>query len=159
LWQLLNLALFLGVLLYFVARPLAAMFRNRQLAVEERLREAKALRAEAAKLGAQILERMARLDQEIAEIGARALAEGEAERLALSEKADREVERVRREADEEIGRRLAAAKQELRRTAAELTTGAARELLAAQITDEDRRRLLDEGVSRLGEGLPAGRNR
>jgi hypothetical protein len=40
-----------------------------------------------------------------------------------------------------------------------LTTGAARELLAAQITDEDRRRLLDEGVSRLGEGLPAGRNR
>lgn len=159
LWQLLNLALFLGVLLYFVARPLAAMFRNRQLAVEERLREAKALRAEAAKLGAQILERMARLDQEIAEIGARALAEGEAERLALSEKADREVERVRREADEEIGRRLAAAKQELRRTAAELTTGAARELLAAQITDEDRRRLLDEGVSRLGEELPARRAR
>jgi F0F1-type ATP synthase membrane subunit b/b' len=102
---------------------------------------------------------MARLDQEIAEIGARALAEGEAERLALSEKADREVERVRREADEEIGRRLAAAKQELRRTAAELTTGAARELLAAQITDEDRRRLLDEGVSRLGEELPARRAR
>lgn len=149
LWQLVNLVAFLAVLLYFVARPLAAMFRNRQLAVEERLREAKALRAEAARLGAEVHERMARLDVEIAEIRARGLAEGEAERAALSEKADREVERVRREAEEEIGRRLAAARMELRQAAADLTTGAAREMLAAQITDEDRRRLLDEGVAEL----------
>jgi F-type H+-transporting ATPase subunit b len=151
LWQLVNLVLFLGALLYFVARPLAAMFRNRQLAVEERLREAKALRAEAARLESEVHERMARLDQEIAEIRARGLAEGETERATLSEKGDREVERVRREADEEIGRRLAAAKQELRRTAADLTAGVAREVLAAQINDEDRRRLLEESVTRLGE--------
>jgi F-type H+-transporting ATPase subunit b len=151
LWQLVNLIAFLAVLLYFVARPLAAMFRNRQLAVEERLKEAKALRAEAARLGAEVHERMARLDQEIAEVRARGLAEGEAERATLSEKADREVERVRREADEEIGRRLAAARQDLRRVAAELTSGAAREMLAAQITDDDRRRLLEEGVSQLAE--------
>jgi F0F1-type ATP synthase membrane subunit b/b' len=150
LWQLVNLALFLAALLYFVARPLAAMFRNRQLAVEERLREAKALRAEAARLEAEVHERMARLDQEIAEIRARGLAEGETERATLSEKGDREVERVRREAGEEIGRRLAAAKQELRRTAADLTAGVAREVLAAQINDEDRRRLLEESVTRLG---------
>jgi F0F1-type ATP synthase membrane subunit b/b' len=154
LWQLVNLVAFLGVLLYFVARPLAAMFRQRQLAVEERLREAKELRAEAARLGAEVHERMARLDQEIAEVRARGLAEGEAERVALSEKADREVERVRREAEEEIGRRLAAAKQDLRRVAADLTSTTAREMLASQITDDDRRRLLEEGVSRLAEQRP-----
>lgn len=159
LWQVANLVGFLAVLLYFVARPLAAMFRNRQLAVEERLREAKALRAEAARLGAEVHERMARLDQEIAEVRARGLAEGEAERAALSEKADREVERVRREAEEEISRRLAAAKQDLRRVAADLTSGAAREMLAAQITDEDRRRLLEEGVSRLTEQRPEAETR
>jgi F-type H+-transporting ATPase subunit b len=151
LWQLANLVAFLAVLLYFVARPLAAMFRNRQLAVEERLREAKALRAEAERLGAEVHERMARLDDEIAEIRARGVAEGEAERAALTEKADREVERVRREAEQEIGRHLAAAKLELRRTAADLTAGAAREMLSAQITEEDRRRLLEEGVSQLAE--------
>jgi F0F1-type ATP synthase membrane subunit b/b' len=150
-WQLVNLAAFLAVLLYFVARPLAAMFRNRQLAVEERLREAKALRAEAARLGAEVHERMARLDSEIEEIRARGVAEGEAERGALSEKADREVERVRRESEQEIGRHLAAARLELRRTAADLTSGAAREALSAQITDEDRRRLLQEGLSQLAE--------
>jgi F-type H+-transporting ATPase subunit b len=151
LWQLVNLALFLGVMLYFVARPLADMFRKRQLEVEQRLREAKELRAEAARLEAQVHERMVRLDQEIVEIRARGLAEGKAERATLSEKADLEVERVRREAEEEIGRRLAAAKQELRRTAADLTAGVARELLAAQINDEDRRRLLEESIARLTE--------
>jgi F0F1-type ATP synthase membrane subunit b/b' len=159
LWQLVNLVAFLGVLLYFVARPLAAMFRNRQLAVEERLREAKELRAEAARLGAEVHERMARLDQEIAEVRARGLAEGEAERVALSEKADREVERVRREAEEEIGRRLASAKQDLRRVAADLTSATAREMLSSQITDDDRRRLLEEGVSRLAEKRAEGESR
>jgi F-type H+-transporting ATPase subunit b len=150
-WQLANLALFLGVLLYFVARPIAAMFRKRQLEVEERLREAKTLRAEAARLEADVHERMARLDVEIAEIRARAVAEGEAERAALAERADREVERARREAEAEIGRRLGAAKLELKRTAADLTASIARELLSTQITDDDRRRLLEESVTRLGE--------
>jgi F-type H+-transporting ATPase subunit b len=149
LWQLANLVLFLGVLLYFVARPMAAMFRQRQLDVEKRLAEAKALREEAAQLGAQVKERMARLDVEIAEIRARGHADGETERSALAERADREVERVRKEAEQEIGRRLASAKQELRQTAADLTAGVARDVLAAQITDDDRRRLLDESVARL----------
>jgi F-type H+-transporting ATPase subunit b len=148
-WQLANLALFLGVLLYFVARPMAAMFRQRQLDVEQRLAEAKALREEAAKLGAQVKERMSRLDREIEEIRARGHAEGETEKAALAERADREVERVRKEAEQEISRRLAAAKQELRETAADLTAGVARDVVAAQITDEDRRRLLDESVARL----------
>jgi F-type H+-transporting ATPase subunit b len=127
------------------------MFRNRQLAVEERLREARALRAEAERLGAEVHERMARLDREIEEIRGRGVAEGEAEREALSRKADLEVERVRRESEQEIGRHLAAARLELRRTAADLTAAAAREALSAQITDEDRQRLLQEGVSQLAE--------
>ena len=155
-WQLANLVLFLGVLLYFVARPLAAMFRQRQLDVEKRLTEAKALREEAAQLGAKVKERLSRLDRELEEIRSRGRADGETERAALTERADREVERVRREAEEEIGRRLAAAKQELRKTAADLTAGVAHDVLAAQITDDDRRRLLDESVERLAkEGRPS----
>ncbi len=110
LWSLVNLVLFLGVMLYFVARPRAAMFRKRQLEVEEQLEQAKALRAEAARLEAQVHERMVRLDQEIVEIRARGLAEGEAE-----------------------------------------TADVARELLAGEINEEDRRRLLEESIARLAE--------
>ncbi len=148
-WQLANLVGFFALLLYFVARPLTSMFRRRQLDVEERAREAKERRAEAARLESEIHERMARLDRDLEEVRARGAAEGEAARAELMARADQDSERVRRDAEEEIGRRLAAAKEELRQAAADLTASAARELVAAQITPEDRRRLLDEGVTRL----------
>lgn len=150
-WQLANLAAFLGVLGYFVARPLAAAFRMRQEAVEERIRQAQQRRAEAARLEAEIHERMAQLDRDLAEVRARGLAEGEAARTALVARADEEAERVRREVEAEIARRLTFAKEELKRTAADLIASAAIERLSAEMTDEDRRRLVDEAVGRLSE--------
>lgn len=151
-WQLANLALFLGLLYYFVARPLTAFFRRRQLEVEERLREAETRRREAARLETEIQQRMSRLDAEIAEIRARGTAEGESERAALLERATAESDRVRKEAIEEIGRRLDAAKEELRRAAADLTSSSAHEIVSRQITEEDRKRLLEESVEQMEEG-------
>jgi F-type H+-transporting ATPase subunit b len=150
-WQLLNLIGFLGVLLYFVARPLAQAFGRRQQAVEERILEAQKRRQEAARLETEIHERLARLDQDLAEVKARGLSEGESARAALIQKADEEVERVKREAELEIARRLAFAREELRRAAADLTSSAALQRLSSEVTDEDRRRLLDEALSGLPE--------
>ncbi len=150
-WQLANVVAFFGLLLYFGARPLASMFRQRQLEVERRRKEAEERRAQAARLEAEVHERLARLDRELAEVHARGVAEGEAARASLIERAEQEAERVRREAEQEIERRLASAKADLRRAAADLTASAARELVAAQMTEEDRRRLLEESVERLRE--------
>lgn len=151
LWQLANLVLFFAVLIYFVARPLAAAFRNRQLRVEESLNQARERRAEAAKFEAEIHERMGRLEREVAEIRAQGVAEGENGRRALFERADQEADRVRRESQEEIERRLAAAKAELREAAAGLTASGAKEILSREITEEDRRRLLTDSVTQLRE--------
>ncbi|HTD53720.1 MAG TPA: ATP synthase F0 subunit B [Thermoanaerobaculia bacterium] len=148
-WQAVNLIGFLAALFYFVARPMTRLFRQRQLDIERRLQEAQERRAEAARLESEIHERMARLDRDVAEILARGSAEGEAARAELIGRADQDAENVRRQAEEEINRRLEAARQELRRTAAELTATAARELVAAQMTEEDRRRLLTESIVRL----------
>lgn len=149
-WQLANLVGFFGLLIYFVARPLAEMFRKRQLEVEERAKEARERREQAARLESEIHERLARMDQDLAEVRARGAAEGEAARAELLARADSESERVRRDAESEIERRLTAAKDELRRTAADLTASTAREIVAAQVTPEDRRRLLDESVRSIG---------
>jgi F-type H+-transporting ATPase subunit b len=148
-WQLANLAAFLAVLGYLVARPLAQAFRRRQEAVEERIQQAKNRREEAARLESQIHERMARLDRELAEVRARGVKEGEEAKAALLQRAEEEAERVRREAQEEIARRLAFATEELRRTAADLTAAAAIEKVSAEITEEDRRRLLADSVGSL----------
>jgi len=150
-WQIANLVAFLAVLMYFVARPLAQAFRRRQQAVEDRILQGRKQREEAARLETEIHERMARLDRDLAEVLARGVAEGEEARAGLIRKADEEAERVRREAEAEIARRLAFAKEELRRTAADLTAAAAMERLSAEITEEDRRRLLQEAVKSLPE--------
>jgi F0F1-type ATP synthase membrane subunit b/b' len=92
---------------------------------------------------------MARLDRDLAEVRARGVTEGEAAKAALLQRADEEAERVRREAQEEIARRLAFATQELRRTAADLTAAAAIEKVSAEITEEDRNRLLADSVGSL----------
>jgi F-type H+-transporting ATPase subunit b len=148
-WQLLNLVLFLAVLVYFVAKPMSNAFRNRQLEVEKRTKEAEHRRAEVDRLAREIEERTVRLEREIEEIRRQGISDGESARNELVARADAEVARANREAQEEIARRLAEAKVELRRSAAALTAERAAEILKREINAEDRRRLIEDGVSRL----------
>ena len=151
-WQLANLAGFLGALLYFVARPITNLFRQRQLDIAKRLADAERQRAEAARLEVQIHERLAALEKELEEVRVRGAAEGESARAALLEQAERDAETVARSGQEQIARRLESAKQELRVLAATLTAKTAGELLSSEIKDDDRRRLLEDSVSRLRSG-------
>lgn len=148
-WQLVNLGLFFAVLLYFVARPIATAFRNRQIDVEKRLAQAREQRAAAARFEAEIHERMSRVEREVAQIRDQGAADGEVEKRALVERAGQEAERIRQSSQEEIERRLAAAKAQLRAVASDLAATEATRILSREINDEDRRRLLDDSVARL----------
>jgi F0F1-type ATP synthase membrane subunit b/b' len=94
---------------------------------------------------------MAQLERDIIDVKARGLAEGEEARAGLVRRAEEEGERIRREAEEEIARRLALAREQLKRSAADLTAAAALERLSAEITDADRSRLLGEAIGNLAE--------
>jgi F-type H+-transporting ATPase subunit b len=148
-WQVLNLVLFLAVLIYFVAKPMGAAFRKRQDDIEERRRQAEKQRADVDRLSADIRERTAKLEREIEEIRKQGVIEGQAARAELAARADEEVVRVGREAKEEIERRVAAARENLRRTAADLTATAAEGILSREINDADRARLLSESVEKM----------
>jgi len=151
-WQLINLVGFFAVLLYFVARPITNVFRQRQLDIAKRLAEAERQRAEAARLEVEIHERLAKLDKELEEIRVGGVADGESARAEQLEQAGRQAEAVANSAREQIARHLESAKEDLRALAAELTTKSAAELLSAEINDEDRRRLFEDSVSRLQSG-------
>lgn len=150
-WQILNLVLFLAVLIFFVAKPMAAAFRKRQLEIEERLKEAEKQRAAVERLSSELRERTQRIEREIEEIRKQGRLDGEEARAALSTRAGEEAERVRKDAAEEIERHLNAAKAQLRQTAADLTAATATDILAKEITAEDRQRLLTESVVRMKE--------
>lgn len=151
-WQTANLVLFFGLLFHFVGKPLAQAFRKRQEAVEQRRREAVQLQEEAHRLSKEIRDRLSRLDAELAEVAVRGKEEGEAERAALVARAEEEAERVKREATEEIERRVVTARAQLEKVASDLVASSAGELLAREINDEDRRRLLEDSVERLRGG-------
>jgi F-type H+-transporting ATPase subunit b len=148
-WQVANLVLFLAVLVYFVARPMSAAFRKRQDEIEERRRQAEKQRSDVERLSADIRERTAKLEREIEEIRKAGVVEGQQARAELAARADEEAARAGREAQEEIARRLAEAKAELRRTAAGLTARKAEEILGREITEDDRRRMVDDSVEQL----------
>lgn len=148
-WQFLNLALFFGLLLYFVAKPLTEAFRKRQQEIAERRQEAERERAHVERLSAELRERAAKVEREIEEIRAQGRAEGEEARAALAARANEEAQRIRKDAGEEIERSLAAAKAELRRAAADLTAAAAKDILSSEINSDDRERLLSESVTRM----------
>ena len=145
-WKLVNLILILGLLVYLLGKPFNAHFRKRREELDEAIDRAGAERDKALALASEMTARLASLEKEIAEIRARGAAEGENEKRAQIEAAARESETLRRNAGDEIERRLAAAKKELARAAADLAADRARDVVAGAITEEDRRRLLDESI-------------
>lgn len=148
-WKILNLLVLLGLLVYFLGRPFRIHFRKRREDLDDALDRAAVERDKAIALASEMTARLASLEKEIAEIRQRGSTEGEHEKQAQIEAAAREAENLRKSAAEEIERSLAAAKQELARAAADLASARAREVIKITITDEDRRRLLDESVKNL----------
>lgn len=148
-WQALNLVLFLAVLIYFVARPMSAAFRKRQDEIEARRKEMEKQRSHVEQLSSEIRQRTAKLEREIDEIRKQGITEGQAARAELAARADEEVARVGRAAKDEIDRRVAAAREDLQQAAADLTASTAEGILAREINDGDRQRLLSESVETL----------
>ena len=81
-WQILNLVLFLVVLIYFVAKPMAAAFRKRQVEIEQRLKEAEKQRAAVERLSSELRDRTLRIEREIEEIRKQGRADGEEARAS-----------------------------------------------------------------------------
>lgn len=149
LWKTANLLLFLGLLVYFLGKPFNEFFRKRREGLDELLDKAKADREQALALAAEMRARLSKLESEVVEIRRRGSEEGEAEKAAQLAAAEKDAENLRRSAAEEIDRRLASAKQELALAASNLAAARAKEILAQTITDEDRKRLLDDSVQKI----------
>lgn len=155
LWKALNLLLILGLLVYFLGKPFNTHFRKRREELDDAIDRAGVERDRALALAAEMTSRLASLEKEIAEIRARGSNEGESEKRAQIDAAAKEAETLRKNAADEIDRRLASAKKDLAAAAAALAADRARDAIAGAITEEDRRRLLDESVADVAAGRKA----
>lgn len=145
----LNLTLFAYLLYRFVGRPIGSFLDSRREGIAEELRNARKQLEEADRLQVEVGKRLQDVEREIEDLKARAEADGDAEAARIADQTEKDEARFLRRVDEEIARREAETRVRLAEDTAELTAQMARDLLEREMTDEDRRRVLEKSLERM----------
>jgi F-type H+-transporting ATPase subunit b len=155
-YQALNLALLLGVLIYFGRKPISEFFSTRRSGIQSELSEAADLLTQAELRNSELQRRLVDLGSEVEGIREEAgrRAEEEADRILADARTT--AERIRRDAQAAVAQELRRAQSELREEAADLALELAARKLNEQVGEADRERLVDEFILRVeaspGEG-------
>ncbi|HEX7314903.1 MAG TPA: ATP synthase F0 subunit B [Pyrinomonadaceae bacterium] len=148
--KLVNLLLFVGLMVYFLRRPIIGAFRGRQESIRSELMRAEEERAAAEARLAEVEGRLARLDVEVEAIRANARKEAAEERARVEHATEAEIRKIREQARREIESASKAARAELRTFTAEQSVKLAEEMIRRDIRPEDDAHLAREYVEDLG---------
>lgn len=149
--RLVNFLLFAAALYYFFREPIAQFFRHRAETIRTDLERARREREAARTKLNEIQLKLARLDEEVKQMKARAEAEAAAEYERVMESARREAEKIRALGLREIEAARRAAEIELRAFTVERALAHARQILCEQLTEDDHHRLVETFIAELPE--------
>ena len=152
LYQLLNLAILLGAIVYFARKPLLGYLAGRRSQIQSDLDTAASLLSEAEARHQEIQGKLSELESEVEALQSQARQRAEEESKRILAEAQRSAERIQSDATAAIDQELLRAQRELRSEAAALAVDMAAEILSQQVGDADRERLLDEFISRVEGG-------
>jgi len=141
----------IGLLGYFVRKPIRNALQNRRAEIEKTLADAAAARDAAEARAKEYQEKLAKAAAEIESIYAAIRREGELERDRILTSAREMAAKIELEADAKAASAVARARTELRAEAARLAVELAEELLVKSVTAADQKRLIDEYMQKVGE--------
>lgn len=148
-WQVANLVTFLGLLWYFLRKPVAEFFGNRRTEVAKALAKAEDDRKRAEALAKELEARLAQIETELLNLKESAKKDAEAEHAALLKQTEDDAARFLARTSTDVDNRVRAARAELTAYAGDLAVEVAKEILAKNVTPEDEKRLVTEGVAEL----------
>jgi F-type H+-transporting ATPase subunit b len=149
--RLVNFAILVGVLVYYLRAPISNYLERRSTEIRVDLVRAAETHAAAAAQLASIERKLQALPAEIEALKVRGAAEVVAEEARIRQGAEGDRQRLLEQARREIELQLRAAERELIKRAAELTVGLASDRIRRTITDEDQQRLVDRYLALLHE--------
>lgn len=149
--QAVNFSILVGVLVYFLRKPLSNYLRERAELLRKSIEEASRAREAAAEKLAAVEAKVARLSGEIEELHRRMEAESKDEARRLHETAAEEIRRIRDQVQFAADQEVRKAREELRREASGLSSQAAAEILKKTITPEDQDRMVRENIEKIRE--------
>ena len=148
-WKFVNLAIFIGLGIYFLRRKINQGLLARREAIQQELVAAQAERDQALARVAEADSLLSRLDDDVRTVHEQARQEAEQERQRLAAGTEREIEKLKQQAQREMERADKLARKELRQYLAKRSVELARESLRNQMRPEDDTLLIKESIGEL----------
>jgi F-type H+-transporting ATPase subunit b len=151
LYRCFNFVLMVGLLAYFLTKPVRKGLKGRREEIEKTLADAQAAKEAAEAKYREYSVKLAKATEEIASITAAIQREGELEREKILNAAKEMAVKIEKEADSKAFSVVAKARIELREEAARLAVELAEDMLKKQVSADDQKRLVDEYMQKVGE--------
>ena len=149
-WKFVNLAIFIGAMIYVLRKPLGEAFKVKRDAIRADLIRAEEEKKAALARLTTVEARLAQLETEKASILDNAKQEAEEERRRLTEQTRSDIARIREQAEAEIARVAFQKRAELRRFSAEESIRLAEQKLRSQIGADTDSRLVKASIQEIG---------
>jgi len=151
LWKFVNLALFVGLLVYVLMKAdIRGAFRARGESIKAELEKARTERDAALAKLKEVEERLAGMSEQISSINQRSKTEVEQERKRIAQSTQEEVAKLTAQAQRDIENAAKVAKNDLRNFAAEQSIRMAEDLIRRDMRPEDDARLMMHNVEEMG---------
>jgi F-type H+-transporting ATPase subunit b len=147
--KLLNFAILVGALAYFLRGPIAAHLASRSEQIRQDLVTAAEMRAAATAQLAEIDQKLRALPGELEALKRQGAEDVKAEQVRIAETAAVERARLLDQTRREIDMRIRVARRELTEHAATLAVGVAEQRIRRAITADDQIRIVDRYASQL----------
>lgn len=144
-----NFAILIGVFVHLFRDKLKTFLKERKAEVADALNEAARLKADAEAKHKEYTERLAKLDQELAQIKQDVIAAGIKERDRIVADAEHKASRMRQEAHFLVEQQVKQLRSELAREAIDGAVAAAEALLLKTTTSYDQQRLAQDYLNAL----------
>jgi F-type H+-transporting ATPase subunit b len=148
-WKFLNLAIFTCVGIFVLRKPISQALATRRGAIQQELITAQQEREQAQ---ARLLEAdnmLSRLNDDVRTVENQAREEAKSEKQRIATSTEREIEKLKQQANREIETAGKLARKQLRQFLAEKSVQLARESIRTQMRPEDDAALIRESIGEL----------
>jgi len=149
LWKFINLAIFTAAGVYVLRKPINQALLARREAIQQELVRAQQEREQALARVAEADSLLGRLDNDVRTVQEQAREEATSEKQRIAASTEREIEKLKQQAQREMETADKLARKELRQFLAEKSVQMARESIRSQMRPEDDTALIRESIGEL----------
>lgn len=148
-WRMINFIIFVGIIWKVAGKKIAAFFRGRREEIEHKLTDLSARREDAEKRLREVEKNIANLKQEREKILQEFNKQGEDQKAAIIEKAEKDAQKLRDQAMKTAEQERQTALQRIRAELADLVVSAAEDNIKGKLDKAEHEKLIDKYLTKV----------